>query len=123
MATPPDDPKTPETVDFQAEERKVKEVWQRYIAHHWKRPVACPICGSTDWANGTPADLPLRYQAGKVLTVMPVRCKSCAYTIFFNLVSAGLYADGMVVDWQPPSEPEPPVDPSGETEPARDAGE
>ena len=109
----------PEPYDPAVEEARIKASWERYINYRWTRAVECPICGGTSWKTGSPADMDARYHTGKVLTYMPVRCDTCSYTIFFNLVTAGLYEEGNPVDWYPPAEPEPeppaPSEPEGDT--------
>ena len=54
----------------------------------------CPLCGANDWQPENIVPLP-HFEHGAVdfttLTpVMPLRCKNCQYTMFFNAKLIGL---------------------------------
>jgi hypothetical protein len=90
----------------EAKQRAI-DSFQRWITTVWREPVICPVCKSWSWTTGEPLDLPSRHTMGRGHTVMPVSCDTCAHTMFFNLVTAGIY-DGVTGEPRSPDEVVPP---------------
>ena len=68
---------------------------QRWWDQHWKEPVICPVCKTTDWSLSSHL---VRSATGANLSDTPtyphiiISCKFCAHSIFFNAVQIGIVA-------------------------------
>jgi hypothetical protein len=88
----------------------------RYFTVHWapsnNNTVVCPICGQTTWSILPVVDLPVRFSAGRALSLVPVQCETCKYVVLFNAVAAGLFGpDGLPADMPRESQPAAPDTP------------
>jgi predicted nucleic-acid-binding Zn-ribbon protein len=53
-------------------------------------PEHCPNCNVRDWQVSYRIDVPVSGRSAELLPVIPVSCKNCGYTMFFNAVIAGI---------------------------------
>jgi predicted nucleic-acid-binding Zn-ribbon protein len=69
---------------------------QRWWNQHWKAPVTCPVCKTTEW---TIAPHVVNFQrhamdasVGNTVSYphIVVTCKNCAHSMFFNAVQVGV---------------------------------
>lgn len=78
------------------------EAARRYLAQWWgpdDDQIACPVCKTRKWNLRPAVDLPIRFQFGQVLTLVPVECETCHYVMLFNGVAIGLFGpDGLPTD-------------------------
>ncbi len=69
-----------------------------WFAAHWKDPVACPVCKTSQWTYGgfivkAIRNAPDALQPGTAaFPYLPVSCNTCAHTMFFAVIPMGLYA-------------------------------
>jgi hypothetical protein len=81
---------------------------QAWWSKHWKAPVICPVCKTTDWTVADYVVNVIRHSSealsGPTYPHIIVGCKTCAHAMFFNAVSIGLSPA-----WAPPLPPPPPV--------------
>jgi hypothetical protein len=69
---------------------------QRWWAQHWKPPVICPVCKTSDWILGQHVVNIQRHAIDVNAINTPtyphimVSCKVCAHTMFFNAVTVGV---------------------------------
>lgn len=72
------------------------EIIQRWWAQHWKAPVTCPVCRTSEWTIAPHVVNIQRYalDAATPATVtyphLIVTCKNCAHSMFFNAVQIGV---------------------------------
>jgi hypothetical protein len=85
----------------QADNEKIQQWWTR----HWKSPVICPVCKTSDRSL---ADHVVNIQRHALDSSVPnaityphiiVGCKTCAHAMFFNAVSIGV-----ATAWEPPKQ-------------------
>jgi RNase P subunit RPR2 len=73
---------------------KIQNWWNQ----HWKAPVTCPVCKTTEWTVAPHVVNIQRHaiDAAVANTVsyphIVVTCKSCAHSMFFNAVQIGISA-------------------------------
>jgi hypothetical protein len=78
----------------QADNDTIKRWWDQ----HWKEPVICPVCKTSDWSLGPHIVNVQRHAADAGVANTPtyphilVSCKTCAHTMFFNAVTIGVAA-------------------------------
>ena len=71
---------------------------QRWWDQHWKEPVICPVCKTTDWSLSSHLVNIQRFatdaNASNTLTYphIIITCKFCAHSIVFNAVQIGVAA-------------------------------
>ena len=71
---------------------------QRWWDQHWKEPVICPVCKTTDWSLSSHLANVQRFATDANASNTPtyphiiITCKSCAHSIFFNAVQIGIAA-------------------------------
>lgn len=61
-----------------------------HLSKKWTKDRECPICGVSDWMIGDLAQLNLYAEWKQIYPVVPVVCKNCAYTHFFQAISIGI---------------------------------
>jgi hypothetical protein len=72
------------------------ETIQRWWTQHWKAPVTCPVCKTSEWTIAPHVVNIQRYalDTGAQGTVtyphIVVTCKSCAHSMFFNAAQIGV---------------------------------
>jgi hypothetical protein len=72
------------------------EIIQRWWTQHWKEPVVCPVCKTTEWTTAPHVVNFLRHAVDAAVnnTVsyphIVVTCQSCAHSMFFNAVQIGV---------------------------------
>jgi len=71
---------------------------QRWWGQHWKDPVICPVCKTTDWSLASHLVNVQRFATDANASNTPtyphiiVTCKFCAHSMFFNAVQIGIAA-------------------------------
>lgn len=82
-----------------AEKQAQSERALAWLTSHWPAPQICPICRSQSWAINDLIEM--RPYAGGALimggplyVMVPVMCRVCQYTIFFNAVTSGVVQKG-----------------------------
>jgi hypothetical protein len=71
---------------------------QRWWGQHWKDPVICPVCKTTDWSLTSHLVNVQRFATDANASNAPtyphiiVTCKFCAHSMFFNAVQIGIAA-------------------------------
>lgn len=77
---------------------------QNWWALHWKAPVVCPVCKTSEWLLADHVVNLLRHagdaQFGLSYPHIIVGCKSCSHAMFFNAV-----AIGVAPAWSSPPQP------------------
>jgi hypothetical protein len=69
---------------------------QRWWDQHWKEPVICPVCKTTDWSLSSHLVNIQRFATDTNASNTPtyphiiITCKFCAHSIFFNAVQIGI---------------------------------
>jgi len=108
---PPEESKPTETAEERDRRlnREFSELFTEYIATKWKT-VLCPICGSGSWTSKNAIKTPFWFGPERVHVFVPVVCTTCAYTMFFDTLMAGIMdSQGNPVplpEEAPPEEPE-----------------
>ena len=70
----------------------------RWWGQHWKDPVICPVCKTTDWSLASHLVNVQRFATDANASNTPtyphiiVTCKFCAHSMFFNAVQIGIAA-------------------------------
>jgi hypothetical protein len=70
---------------------------QRWWDRHWKDPVICPVCKTTDWSLSSHL-VNIQFATDANASNTPtyphiiITCKFCAHSIFFNAVQIGIAA-------------------------------
>src|SRR4029077_4353468 len=64
---------------------------------HWKEPVICPVCRTTDWSLSSHLVNTQRFADANARNTptyphIVIACKFCAHSIFFNAVQIGIAA-------------------------------
>lgn len=71
---------------------------QQWWSSHWKAPVVCPVCKTSEWGQAAHV---VNFQRYAVDAFAPntvsyphivVSCKSCGHSMFFNAVQIGVAA-------------------------------
>ena len=77
-----------------AEYNRIVDEWMRT---HFDGTRPCPLCGTiAGWRILPLVEMPVRSQdlegqlGGKVVPLVPLMCRNCAYTAFFGAVPAGV---------------------------------
>jgi hypothetical protein len=76
--------------------QKIQDWWTQ----HWKSPVICPVCKTSEWTVAPHVVNIQRYamDAAAANTVsyphIAVTCKKCAHSMFFNAVQIGISPPG-----------------------------
>jgi hypothetical protein len=71
---------------------------QRWWLGHWKNPVVCPVCKTTEWTQAPHVvNIPRHATDAYVTNTISyphivVTCQSCAHSMFFNAVQIGVSA-------------------------------
>jgi hypothetical protein len=71
---------------------------QKWWLGHWKAPVVCPVCKTTEWTQGPHVVNIARHAvdgfAPNTISYphIVVTCQSCAHSMFFNAVQMGVSA-------------------------------
>jgi hypothetical protein len=71
---------------------------QRWWDQHWKDPVICPVCKTTDWSLSSHLVNIQRFATDANADNTPtyphiiITCKFCAHSIFFNAMQIGIAA-------------------------------
>jgi hypothetical protein len=69
---------------------------QSWWSQHWKSPVVCPVCKTTEWSTANHVVNIHRYAADALapFTIayphIIVGCKNCGHGMFFNAVMIGI---------------------------------
>ena len=91
--------------------QKVAAWWQQ----HWKAPVVCPVCKTSEWSTAAhvvnvPRHAADAYAPNAVTyPQIAVGCNACGHTMFFNAVKMGITP--MFAEAPPPGTPSPPAQP------------
>ena len=72
------------------------EIIRRWWEGHWKAPVVCPVCKTTEWEQGPHVVNVQRFAVDSMAPGTPtythviVGCKNCGHVMFFNSAKIGI---------------------------------
>jgi hypothetical protein len=90
-SSPPRPPGAPGAAEKQVQVQRALA----WITSHWPPPQICPICRSQSWSINDLVEM-RPYSGGNLIVggplyvMVPVMCRVCSYTFFFNAVTSGV---------------------------------
>lgn len=84
-----------------------------WFARHWKGPVICPVCKTTEWTQGDHIVQVPRWSSDLLLgqyptyPVLPVYCNACAHVMYFGAPQMGIAAPATPAQMGLPPMPNP----------------
>jgi predicted nucleic-acid-binding Zn-ribbon protein len=67
-----------------------REAAVEWLAAKWTQSRRCPVCDTAEWSIANVGEINLYGASELIYPVVPVICKNCAYTNFFQAIQMGI---------------------------------